>query len=53
MDYRLIGIGVVLLAYLLQMHFRFKKIEIKLIELDMRLTTIEHERSQESSGEKS
>ena len=46
MEYPIIGIGIILFAFLLQMHFRFKKIEMKLIELDMRLDTIERERAQ-------
>lgn len=52
MEYSIIVIGVVLLAFLLQMHFRFKKIEMKLIELDMRLETVESERTESSSRRK-
>jgi hypothetical protein len=53
MDYGLIGLAIIGLIFFLQLHFRLKKIELRLISLDLRLDSLERDRavSSESTGE--
>jgi hypothetical protein len=45
MDYGLIGLTIVGIVFFLQLHFRLKKIELKLISLDLRLDSLERDRA--------
>jgi hypothetical protein len=50
MDYGLIGLAVCGIAFFLQLHFRLKKIELKLISLDLRLDSLERDRAAFDAG---
>jgi hypothetical protein len=50
MDYGLIGLAIIGLIFFLQLHFRLKKIELKLISLDLRLDSLERDRAVSSGS---
>jgi hypothetical protein len=45
MDFGLVGIAIVGIVFFLQLHFRLKKIELKLISLDLRIDSLESDRA--------